>query len=788
MTNLWVCYMQGKGSAALRRRLLRAIIGSGLQITPDALDYLKELAPSAETIRNLLIAMGRSTTSNLITVPVLKFWMKRIESVGASSSALVIAELAFKTHNGRQEKKIIEVDTKTLDFEGMNIASIDLSLLEPCRLLESINLRDNRLETLDISPLSDCSELRNLLLDGNRLKSIDLSPLQFCEHLEVLNLAKNYITNVDLTPLKVCTGLKRLDLEHNLLEIVDFTPLNGLTHLSDIGLDGNPLVEVTQLPTGSRLLTLPYTTGSGGKRVICLSQDIEVLRLSRAKEHGHQEGCIELQLDDQEYVVHFDFSAFSNCTSLQIVDIDGVGVREVDLDPFRNCTQLQELHIRGPFQGEGIYLPKHVTDIPPGPGELIQQLDLSPLKNCETLRVLDLSDLGIDSVDLSPLKHLKNLQELRIHNLFIDRENGSIDLSPLQQCKNLKEIRLSRLGLADIDLSFFKNYRLLKELNLSANGFTSIDLAPLSELEGLRRLDVSCNAFHSIDLAPLAGAHVEYDYPMILHQESDAPSIRTMLSEKEHSKLEAHTDVGSSSRREHQYRFYDLPLKLKSIDSVRAYYSRLKEAGEDSWKFKHLVQCVPPILGFPTIGLLDAAPIRFLISVLKLSQRSDSAEKIQRLYTKSFCAQIDRGGTTIGIDLDADPPGEIMVRAKRILELREAEMHGLTLSVTDGRVDYLPLWSTAYGNRVLLSLGKGLTDSLGGLSQIEMAMEDLGYPIGVNQEASVERSNLSRAMSSYIRVMCSLPEKSKSESEWREEEVSKDILNLPCFPHLGGSD
>ncbi len=101
----------------------------------------------------------------------------------------------------------------------------------------------------------------------------------------------------------------------------------------------------------------------------------------------------------------------------------------------------------------------------------------------------------------------------------------------------------------------------------------------------------------------------------------------------------------------------------------------------------------------------------------------DRYQFLRRGIEVRVCQQIDRGGTTIGIDVERffrTPVTELTRRASRTLELRAKEMQGLTLRTNDPDrvkskdalrwkmgIDLRPLWLTAYGYEVLSTMGLG---------------------------------------------------------------------------------
>ena len=104
-------------------------------------------------------------------------------------------------HHGRQEERSYQCDDYRIDMSMRAAKRVDLSELEKCQDLRSVNLSNNMLEELDLEPLSDNLSLNELMLDSNYLQILDLWPLAGCVNLQTLNLTNNRIHGLDLTPV-----------------------------------------------------------------------------------------------------------------------------------------------------------------------------------------------------------------------------------------------------------------------------------------------------------------------------------------------------------------------------------------------------------------------------------------------------------------------------------------------------------------------------------------------------------------------------------------------------------
>jgi hypothetical protein len=134
----------------------------------------------------------------------------------------------------------------------------------------------------------------------------------------------------------------------------------------------------------------------------------------------------------------------------------------------------------------------------------------------------------------------------------------------------------------------------------------------------------------------------------------------------------------------------------------------------------------------------------------------DFDEVARKKFISSFIAQVNSGGTTIGLLLDrvGDFP-ELAPHADRILELRCQEIEGIVLFAKDGVVDLSPLYLTAFGYLILQALEMGLTCTMEEFDLVSQSLEKLDLTIQVAEALSEHTdssfpSNMSKSLCEYI--------------------------------------
>ncbi|PYK57180.1 MAG: hypothetical protein DME21_17920 [Verrucomicrobia bacterium] len=97
------------------------------------------------------------------------------------------------------------------------------------------------MEIADLSGLEKCANLASLDLSKNRIK--DLTPLKGLSKLQYLNLADNQIE--DIAPLAEDMALQYLELSNN--QVKDLKPLHGLTNLASLYLSNNQITDISPI-------------------------------------------------------------------------------------------------------------------------------------------------------------------------------------------------------------------------------------------------------------------------------------------------------------------------------------------------------------------------------------------------------------------------------------------------------------------------------------------------------------------------------------------------------------
>ncbi|MFW9808041.1 MAG: leucine-rich repeat domain-containing protein [Candidatus Thorarchaeota archaeon] len=475
---------------------------------------------------------------------------------------------------------------------------------------------------------------------------------------------------------------------------------------------------------------------SDTEHIILRDQDIEWIDISPLKSCKDLRE-LELHKNDFESI---DLSPLSSCTQLEYLSLSTNRLTEIDLTPLASCTSLIELVIHR---------------------NSLRSIDLSPLSSCHNLQKLGLGQNALEKVDLTPLSSCKKLSELWLNKNQLE----SIDLTPLASCTKLKALYLAGNRLHTIDLTPLSNCQQLVILVIAFNRFTSIDLTPLRNTKNLQTLMLQHNEIKSLDLSPLyyckslellyieANHFREVDLtPLALFENlgwktfsrnfevcsNELRRINVLLKKENFWKLYFENE---------KYAKYDVPVTLSELEIISGIYHKVVDT-EPLWKQVHLLHNALTLTGFGWCGIIDSDPQSLMQEILSSPKSKSLSEKLVALISE----QIDRHGTTIGVDLGRMAEfSELATRVDDVHELRKQEMKTVEVGRDGLMFDLRSLLLTAQGNQVLTSLGLGVKCNEDGIDEIKDSISELGFELRMADD--IPESQLTRfspALAEYI--------------------------------------
>ena len=545
------------------------------------------------------------------------------------------------------------------------------------------------------------------------LSRIDIKSISHCVNLEELNLRGNSLQNVDLSPLSKCKNLKTLDISNQIkayqmtpsgLDSIDLTPLSVCTDLQELILGGNKYtaIDLTPLSKCSNL------------QVLELGSNLESFDLASLKKFPNLE---VLKLWSNR--VSIDLSPITNFPDLQVLEL-GFSLESIDLTPLSKCFNLHQLVLT---MNE------------------IQTLDLSPLSSCQELTTLRFGSLKISEIDLTPLSNCQHLKILKFgHN--VEWGEGGLDLAPLSELVELEELSFGNLGLKSVDLgplAFCKN---LKVLDMSNNQLQNIDLSPLAASTRLQELSLVGNKPNTLDLTLLSV------FSNLKVNLSGLPYVKTTKMETFSSKESLRKKILNIDT---NYILYNAPKELRSLELIKR-LTRKKPLIRKKWKRHHLLQQALKLFNLEGLGLLDIEPLWYLKRMFSLDVDID---ELKESFIKILCKQIERGGPTIGLDIDwmlVEVP-ELANLVDDVIRLRRCEIDNIVLiQKNPNRFDIRQLALTAYGYEYMIAAGMGVFTDKYGYTTLSNRFLNLGFekPKVIEKRDDLESDHLSPPLKQYI--------------------------------------
>ncbi len=197
------------------------------------------------------------------------------------------------------------------------------------------------------------------------------------------------------------------------------------------------------------------------------------------------------------------------------------------------------------------------------------------------------------------------------------------------------------------------------------------------------------------------------------------------------------------------------------LDSIKDKILMFQEQ-ETHWLHFHILQNLLSNMNLEWVGLLDTNPLNLLMAIWEIPNTPEKEERVRNLVFDELCAQIDRGGTTIGLDVEKMAEYEALTtRINRVRELRRMEIDGMepiviSKTVSDDQyeitsVDVDSLWYTAYGYQVLNELNLGKSCDEEDFIDIQEELSNFGIQLHANAEPQgTYQPSMTQAMKEYI--------------------------------------
>ena len=214
-----------------------------------------------------------------------------------------------------------------------------------------------------------------------------------------------------------------------------------------------------------------------------------------------------------EGIDFIDTLAFSDCRSLESIDLSNSSITEIPENAFSNCTSLKTVKLPPTvtkIADDAFANCKKLEEIQGLSNCKISEIGTDAFAGCYNLKTFDISSATITSL---PDTICSNMYALT--SIHLPKTLTSIGTSALEGCKKLEEITgISDCKLTSIGANAFASCSALKEVDLSKSSFTALPASAFAKDTALTSVKlpdslteigekafVGCGAMEKIDLS-----------------------------------------------------------------------------------------------------------------------------------------------------------------------------------------------------------------------------------------------------------------------------------------------
>ena len=214
-----------------------------------------------------------------------------------------------------------------------------------------------------------------------------------------------------------------------------------------------------------------------------------------------------------EGIDFIDTLAFSDCRSLESIDLSNSSITEIPENAFSNCTSLKTVKLPSTvtkIADDAFADCKKLEEIQGLSNCKISEIGTDAFAGCYNLKTFDISSATITSL---PDTICSNMYALT--SIHLPKTLTSIGTSALEGCKKLEEITgISDCKLTSIGANAFASCSVLKEVDLSKSSFTALPASAFAKDTALTSVKlpdslteigekafVGCGAMEKIDLS-----------------------------------------------------------------------------------------------------------------------------------------------------------------------------------------------------------------------------------------------------------------------------------------------
>ena len=336
------------------------------------------------------------------------------------------------------------------------------------------------------------------------------------------------------------------------------------------------------------------------------------------------------------------------------------------------------------------------------------------------------------------------------------RAARKIDLSNLRVCNKLVILNLANNMLEELDLLPLSGISTLSEIYLENNHLPSLDLWPLSACESLTKLNLTHNRLQSLDLTPvLVRAHVLLDSSVVISADN---ILRFLLSTKELGErfLLVRPDRAPwTAPPVLIWVSYNELAKKMEWSAIRGrIMTVLSQISRNDWY--PVQRGLLSGLGMEELAGFDGDPSNLLDKTDDSMDYEAAKRAIFDRAIELLDEQIANNGPTLFLDTEVMKDTRASKLIEKIIEARRREIENTTV-LTKGSTSLMnSLWLTHYGFKILDALNVGVRHFGDELEEIRKSLDNLGFVLKTRKVESLETVEIedpvvcSQSMKSHI--------------------------------------
>jgi hypothetical protein len=318
------------------------------------------------------------------------------------------------------------------------------------------------------------------------------------------------------------------------------------------------------------------------------------------------------------------------------------------------------------------------------------------------------------------------------------RAATKVDLSSLKKCNQLMILNLSNNMLEELDLAPLQNKEALTDLRVDNNHLESLNLWPLRECDALKRLNLTQNRLKELDITPiLVRSHVLLDSSVVIYSDSILQFFFTTNQLAERLLLIRPDGAPWTAQPVLMWKSYEALAKKMDWTSLRQrILSILSQVSNNDW---YAIQRGLMIgLGMEELAGFDGNPSKLLEGTTESMDYGTAKRAIFDRAIELLDEQVEHGGPTLFLDTEMMRNTRASRLIARIADARTREIENAIVP-TKGSTSLMDsLWLTHYGYKILEALGIGIRHFGNAIEQVKTSFEKLGFSLKTQEVDSLD--------------------------------------------------